>query len=277
MRTIHDSCDAPRHGRREPGPGDLIARVVDVCAHDDRIAAVFLGGSRARGEADDYSDIDLCLILRDDRYDEMIADREAFVRNIGQPLFLEDFGNENMAFVIFADGAELEFNFFRVRDLHEIRSGPHLGPAGYRRDPGRARVPTARGRFRGASRVTPPGPVLVLARPRPLHHRDRARPAVVGGRAARTTPCILREPRSDRPRRRVAGEAHWKLDEEIVTDPLEPVRSSFVAMDRDAMLQAAGEILAFFRERVPCVAEANGLTYPMELDHLDGGHFQDLR
>ena len=45
-------------GDAEPGPGDLIARVVDVCAHDDRIAAVFLGGSRARGEADEHSDID---------------------------------------------------------------------------------------------------------------------------------------------------------------------------------------------------------------------------
>jgi hypothetical protein len=53
-------------GDAEPGPGDLIARAVDVCAHDDRIAAVFLSGSRARGEADDYSDIDLCLIVRDD-------------------------------------------------------------------------------------------------------------------------------------------------------------------------------------------------------------------
>ena len=31
----------------EPGSDDLIARLVDVCAADDRIAAVFLGGSRA--------------------------------------------------------------------------------------------------------------------------------------------------------------------------------------------------------------------------------------
>jgi len=34
-------------------PNDLIDRLVASCAADDRIAALFLGGSRARGEADE--------------------------------------------------------------------------------------------------------------------------------------------------------------------------------------------------------------------------------
>lgn len=72
-------------------------------------------------------------------------------------------------------------------------------------------------------------------------------------------------------------EAYWKLDEEIATDPLAPLRSTFVAMERDAMLHAAGEILAFFRKHAPRVAEANGLAYPTELDQLVGGHFGDVR
>ena len=103
----------------------MITQLVESCATDDRIAALFLGGSRARGEDDEYSDIDLCVIVRDDAYDDVIAGRDTFVRTVGEPLFLEDFGNDNMAFVILAGGTELELHFFGVGDVATIRPGPH--------------------------------------------------------------------------------------------------------------------------------------------------------
>ena len=152
-----------------------------------------------------YSDIDLCLIVRDDRYEEVIADRESFVRNIGEPLFLEDFGNENMAFVILADGAELEFNFFRVRDLPLIRSGPH-----------RVLLDTG-GILAGLEFPLPE--VDPAARAESLrgvlfwfwHDLGHFTTAIGRGQMwwaagqLEQLRAYLREPRSDRPRRRVAG------------------------------------------------------------------------
>ena len=210
-------------------------------------------------------------------YEEVIADREAFVRSIGEPLFLEDFGNENMAFVILADGAELEFNFFRIRDLPLIRSGPHrvlLDTGGILAglefplpevDPA-ARAESLRG--------------ILFWFWHDLGHFitaiGRGQPWWAAGQLEQLRAYCVNLARIDQGGES-QDEAYWKLDEEIATDPLEPLRSTFVAMERDAMLQAAGEILAFFRERAPRVAEANGLAYPTELDHLVGGHFQDLR
>jgi predicted nucleotidyltransferase len=103
----------------------VIEQLVESCVADDRVAALFLGGSLARGEADEYSDIDLCVIVRDEAYADVIAGRDAFVRAVGEPLFLEDFGHDHMAFAILTGGTELELNFFRAHDLAAIRPGPH--------------------------------------------------------------------------------------------------------------------------------------------------------
>ena len=43
----------------------LLDRLVAVAAADDRILAVLLYGSHARGEADAYSDIDVGLVATD--------------------------------------------------------------------------------------------------------------------------------------------------------------------------------------------------------------------
>jgi hypothetical protein len=42
------------------------------------------------------------------------------------------------------------------------------------------------------------------------------------------------------------------------------LRSTFVPFERDAMLKAALDLVAFFRERAPDVARSNGLTYPTD-------------
>ena len=42
------------------------------------------------------------------------------------------------------------------------------------------------------------------------------------------------------------------------------------------MVDAANEVLAFYRERAPVVAEANGLRYPAELERLMCGRFDAL-
>ena len=72
-------------------------------------------------------------------------------------------------------------------------------------------------------------------------------------------------------------EPYWKLDVELATGALEPLRSTFVPLERDDLLRAGRDVLAFFRSRGPDVAHANGLTYPAELDRLIGGRLDDLR
>ena len=71
-------------------------RFVAACQADARVVAAFLRGSYARGTTDAYSDLDLGLITTDEAYEYFFAGREAFIRLLGEPLFLETFDNPSL-------------------------------------------------------------------------------------------------------------------------------------------------------------------------------------
>ena len=102
----------------------FVERFVKACQADDRVVAAFLGGSHAKGYADAYSDVDLCVITTDEAFEGFRKDREAFLRSFGDLVFLEDFGNPNCAFYIYADDTEGELNFGSEGQPGEIHSGP---------------------------------------------------------------------------------------------------------------------------------------------------------
>ena len=85
-------------------PGNLekaVARFAALCRADSRIAAAFVGGSLATGTADKYSDIDLYLIVADEAYASFFAERKAFMRQLGEPVFLEDFDGFGFDMILF--------------------------------------------------------------------------------------------------------------------------------------------------------------------------------
>ncbi|HEY2551284.1 MAG TPA: nucleotidyltransferase domain-containing protein [Streptosporangiaceae bacterium] len=57
-----------------PGYGDLLGRLLDVAAADDRVLAVWLGGSLGRGVADPGSDLDVVLTVTDEAAGGFAAD-----------------------------------------------------------------------------------------------------------------------------------------------------------------------------------------------------------
>ena len=99
----------------------VVDRFVAVCQSDARIVAAFLGGSYASGAADAHSDLDLYLITTDQAHEAFLAEREKFVRGLGEPLFLEDFGKAYCYFNIFDDGAEIELGVGRENHFQHIR------------------------------------------------------------------------------------------------------------------------------------------------------------
>src|SRR5438445_4490338 len=79
----------------------VIHRFAVACQVDERVVAAFLGGSYARHATDAYSDIDFGLITLDEAYDDFFAGREAFIRLLGEPIFLEVFSDYGLDFVVF--------------------------------------------------------------------------------------------------------------------------------------------------------------------------------
>lgn len=79
----------------------ILDRFVDVCQTDPRIAAAFLVGSYVKGKVHGHSDPDLYLITTEEAYDDFVSKRESFVRQLGEPLFMEDFDLRGIVFLIF--------------------------------------------------------------------------------------------------------------------------------------------------------------------------------
>src|SRR5437763_16809109 len=69
----------------------VLNRFVAAGLADERVVAAFLGGSYAKGTADASSDLDFGLIIADEAYGDFIASREAFLRRLGEPVFLGDY------------------------------------------------------------------------------------------------------------------------------------------------------------------------------------------
>ncbi len=103
---------------------DLVARV----RADDRVAALFLGGSHAAGSADAYSDLDLYLIATDTGFESLHSERKALMHSLGEIVFLEEHSDFGFSMLLFryADGVHGEMALAPARDLHEVHGGPHL-------------------------------------------------------------------------------------------------------------------------------------------------------
>jgi len=104
-----------------------VERFRAMCQADPRIVAAFVGGSLATGTADEYSDIDVYLIIADEAYASFLADRAAFMRQLGEPVFLEDFDGFgfDMVLFIFEDGIKGELALAKASSFLHIHEGPY--------------------------------------------------------------------------------------------------------------------------------------------------------
>jgi hypothetical protein len=89
--------------------------------------AAFVGGSLATGTADEYSDIDVYLIVADEAYASFLAERVAFMRQLGEPVFLEHFDGFgfDMVLFIFEDGIKGELALAKASSFVHIHEGPY--------------------------------------------------------------------------------------------------------------------------------------------------------
>jgi predicted nucleotidyltransferase len=246
-------------------------RFVAACQADDRVVAAFLGGSYAKGTADAYSDLDLCLITSDAAYEEFFASREAFLRQLGEPLFLEDFGLPNNAFFIFSDDTEGELWFGSESHLDHIHSGPYrvlldkkgilVGAVFPEQEPTQAeQIETLR--------------CLVAWFWHDLSHFTTAIGRgqlwwAHGQLEALRLYCInlarLRQNFSDGD---VGAEGYFKLEQALPVAQLSPLQATYCPLERGAMLQAALAIVRFFQELALLLTRTYGIAYPAALERV---------
>jgi predicted nucleotidyltransferase len=106
--------------------GAALDRFMAASREDTRVVAAFLGGSHAAGTADEYSDLDLYLIVGDQNYDTFFAERRAFLGHLGEAVFFEDFSDFGFDMVVFilSGGVEGELALGRASGFDHIHGGP---------------------------------------------------------------------------------------------------------------------------------------------------------
>lgn len=76
--------------RLPPGYGALFERAVGVLASDDRVRAMWLGGSLARGTADAASDLDVLLAVGDDAHEAFTSSWRSWLAAITPTVLAEE-------------------------------------------------------------------------------------------------------------------------------------------------------------------------------------------
>jgi predicted nucleotidyltransferase len=254
----------------------IINRFVVACQADERVVAATLYGSYARGAADAYSDLDLGLITTDEAYEDFVAGREAFIRLLGEPVFLEDFDLPHIVFCIFPNGTEVELSLGHESQFNHNHGSPYqvlldkknllAGAVFPRRHP------------------TPAEQRETLRRLVSWFWHDLSHFIAALGRGhlwwAYGQLEILRRVCVNlvRLRHNFAAEAEGydKVEQALPVEELSALQATCCPLEPEAMLQAALVLVRFYREEASLLARTHGLMYAADLDRVMSERLEKL-
>ena len=261
----------PRHHQA------VVDKFVAACLADERVVAAFVGGSYAKGTADAHSDLDLGLITTDEAYEAFWAGRDAFIRLLGEPAFLEDFDLPDIVFFIFPDGAECELAIGREGRFQHIHSGPYRVLLDKKRvlegmvfpwikNPETEQTETLRR--------------LVSWFWHDLSHFATAMARgqlwwAYGQLEALRLQCVNLA-RLDQDFL-AATDGYEKLEQAVRVERLSSLQATFCPMERGPMLDAALTIVRLYRELAPPLARTHGIAYPDGLERPILDRLKELR
>jgi len=258
----------------------FIQRFVAACQADARVVAAFLGGSYAKGTADTYSDLDLGLITTDAAYEDFLAGRAAFIRRLGEPVFLEHFGRPNNVFFIFPDGVEGELVLGRERQFTDMHGGPYQVLLDTKDILAGAVFPWFA--------VEPAEQIETLRRLvtwfwHNLSHFITAMARrqlwwAYGQLEELRRACLnlarLRQNFSDPG---VGEEGYYKVEQALPIEQLAPLQATYCPLEQGAMLQAALVIVRFYQELARPLARTHDIPYPADLERVMCDRLEHVR
>jgi predicted nucleotidyltransferase len=246
-----------------------LGRFVAACREDTRVVAAFLGGSHVARTDDEYSDLDLYLIVRDEDYDAFFAERRAFFSRLGEPIFLEDFSGFgfDMVVFIFSDGVEGELALGRASGFDHIHGGPFEVLVDGEGILDRKVFPSHRLKEQEQARTLR---WLVYWFWRDLSELSRG---MARGRLwtahglleALRLKCVnLARLKHDFSSAWVVG--YEKLEQAADAQDLESLRATLCPLEREAMLEAVRALVEFYLRAALPLAAQHGIAYPANLE-----------
>ena len=248
----------------------VLQRFTEACEQDERVVAAFLGGSFARGSADEWSDLDIYAITADEEYEAFYGKRMAFMRKLGEPVFLEDFNGFGFDMVLFtfADGVEGELAMARESSYDDIHGGPHI-------------VLVDKKALLDAQTFALYSPGDDAQR-RTLEHTivwfwDNLSHFIagIGRKQLWTAYGSLDEMRMKCLKlARLSHDfgtehsAYSGVERYVPAEDLRPLAATCATLDAGDMLRAARELIAYYRQVAPPLAARQGIEYPEGLERV---------
>jgi hypothetical protein len=244
---------------------------IAACQADARVLAAFLGGSYASGAADAYSDLDLYLITTDEGYEDFLVGKEAFIRQLGEPLFLEDWGTAHYCFFILADGVEGELGIGHASRFKHIHGGAYAVLVDkqnilsgvdfpmHTADPAE-QIDTLRR--------------LIMTFWHEVAHFNKALAReqtwfAYGSLEVMRNICInLARLHYNFADAGVDEEPYFKIEHAMPVEQLAPLLVTFCPLEKEAIQQAGLVILQFYRALAMDLAVVHGIAYPVVLERL---------
>jgi len=258
----------------------LVDRFVGACQADKRIVAAFLVGSYASGAADEYSDLDLFIVITDEDFDDFYSNRTAFMHLLGDPVFLEDFGNPNIVFYTFADGSEGELGLYSESQLESMLTGPFIVLLERKKN---LADTVYRGNVSDPLEQTEKLRRLIYWFWHELSHFITAMGRgqlwwAQGQLESMRGYCVnlarLRNNFSDTD---AGDEPYFKIEMVMPVEQLAPLKVTFGPMDKDKLLQSVQEIVKFYQELAIPLAQDYGIRYPDVLEGVMLNRLENIR
>jgi predicted nucleotidyltransferase len=258
----------------------FIDRFVAACQAAEGVRAALLIGSYAKGKADRFSDLDLYLAATDAAHPGFVAGREAFLKQLGDLVFLESFDRPDTAFYIFADGVEGELYLGRASQIRQTINEPYqvlLDKDGLLTEA----LPLA-------------GPALPTDQTETLrrqifgfwHEVSHFVTALGRGQlwwafgqleALRGICVNLARLQYSFADAEVGDEPYFKVETVMPIERIAGLQAALCPMERGAMLQSAFVILRFYQELARDLSQTHGLAYPAKLDRVMVERLEKLR
>ena len=115
------TIDHLRNLDRLPEHRTLLEGALACFRSDERVVGLILGGSLARGGMDFYSDIDLYIVVRDEAFDTVFAERDVAAEATGAPLFrfaVDPVPGGSQDYIVTYEGpVKVDFMYLKESDL----------------------------------------------------------------------------------------------------------------------------------------------------------------
>lgn len=249
----------------------VVERFGATCQTDDRVIAAFLGGSYATGNADVYSDLDLYLITTDEAHVEFLDGKATFIRQLGDPLFLEDWGTAHGYFFILDDGTEGELWIGRESQFTQIHGGAFKV------------LLDKRGILSGVDFPNHEAdPVEQIEKLRQLimgfwHEVGHFSKALARGEiwfaygsleVMRNTCINLARLHHNFADADIGEEPYFKIEHAMPVEQLASLKNSYCPMEEGAICQAGQIVLQYYKKVATSLAQRHDIPYPVELERI---------